>query len=533
LKENSRVANLRKEALIDLINLTAYTKTMAKKITKRVRKSLRKTPMKEKKKAAKRKAVRNKLAKKPAPKQAKKPEGLKRIKVRLIGIGGGGNSIVSEIAQNVRGASFYAANSDVRSLRRLPRKVSKFQFGKELTHGLGTGMDPEIGEAAAIKEKERIKQILKGQDFVILVACLGGGLGSGAAPVFAKISRDMGNLTYGIFTLPFDFEGEKKMEIARTSLRKVKRRVNAFSVIPNERIFQIIERTAPLNDALSAINKKLSASIQSLIEIIYEPGMINIDFADLRTVFSRRGKLTYLNSVKLGKEKEEEMINRVISSPLYPYSIGGARGILFNISGKKDLSLSQVNQISGIIAEKAHREARIIFGISNIKKGSNIKVTLLATSCRARGFLKKPKKEGVKRTRKRRAKKKKTPKKNPPAGGKKEVKAVRTAPQPAKKKIRRLADRQSAKKPRKRKPVAKRKKKRAAAKKPDKSKIEVRVKTVAQDSSPSESGAVSKEKQRVRKNALQIKKDKEKEEAEIISKEEFWEKPTFLRKKVI
>ncbi len=500
---------------------------MAKKTIKTSKKNLKKNVAKRKKPLRK-PAVKNKAAKELSKKKMK-PDELKRIKVRLIGIGGGGSSIVSEIAQSVKGASFYAANSDVRALKRLPRKISKFHFGKEFTHGLGTGMDPEIGEAAANKERERIKEILKGQDFVILVACLGGGLGSGAAPVFAKISRDMGNLTYGIFTLPFEFEGEKKMEIARTSLRKVKRRVNAFSVIPNERIFQIIERTAPLNSALSAINKKLSESIQSLIEIIYEPGMINIDFADLRTVFSRRGKLTYLSSVNLGREKEEEMISRVISSPLYPYSIGGARGILFNISGKKDLSLSQVNQISGIIAEKAHKEARIIFGISNIKKGPHIKVTLLATSCRARGFLKgKGKKAGKSLPKKKPAKKRKTPKKQ-----KEEKKAegtVRPVPRPERKK-------KSEKiKTKKRGTKKKKRRRQAAAEEAKKGKIEVKIKNISPKSAPSESEPSveeKKEKQRVRKNALQIKRDKEKEEAEIISKEELWEKPTFLRRKVI
>jgi len=170
----------------------------------------------------------------------KAEEPTKKIKIRLIGIGGGGGSIVSEIAQKVKGASFYAANSDVKALNALSKKVKKFQFGEDLTHGLGTGMNPDIGKEAAGIEKDRIKEILEGQDFIILISCLGGGLGSGATPIFAKISKRLNSLTYGIFTLPFNFEGDKKMETARKSLEKLGTELNAYSIIPNERIFQII-----------------------------------------------------------------------------------------------------------------------------------------------------------------------------------------------------------------------------------------------------------------------------------------------------
>jgi cell division protein FtsZ len=413
-----------------------------------------------------------------------KPEAIKKIKVRLIGIGGGGSSIVSEIAQRVKGASFLAANSDLKDLSRLSRKVGRFYFGEELTHGLGTGMNPDIGEEAAKNERDRIKKILEGQDLVILIACLGGGLGSGAVPVFAKISKDLGNLTYGIFTLPFKFEGEKKVEIAKKSLELLKTRLSAFSIIPNERIFQLIERTAPLNKALSAINKHLSDSLQSLIEIIYKPALINIDFADLRTIFEGRGKLTYLNSINIGKEEEEqEAIKKVINSPLYPYSISGAKGILFNISGRKDLSLMQVNQISGVISEKAHREAKIIFGVSGAKTSSKIRVTLLATGCGEGVFFKKeknaPKVKKIKKPKKR---------KNPSSGGVRKIKVRSVPPEPV------------VPKP----PVPKKKTKKK-----------------------------KKKRVKIRKNAVQIQKDMEEEEAEIVSKEKAWDTPTFLRKENI
>jgi len=153
-------------------------------------------------------------------------EKAKRTKIRVIGIGGGGGNIVSELAQNLEKATFFAANTDLKALKEVSRKVKRFSFGESLTHGLGTGMNPELGELAAQNEKEKIKKILEGQDLLIIIACLGGGIGSGAAPIFAKISRSLENLTYGIFTLPFKFEGEKKMEIAREALKKDKIKCN-------------------------------------------------------------------------------------------------------------------------------------------------------------------------------------------------------------------------------------------------------------------------------------------------------------------
>ncbi|UZE92867.1 MAG: cell division protein FtsZ [Candidatus Nealsonbacteria bacterium] len=440
----------------------------------------------------KKRVSRRKTFKKRKELKKSEPKDIKKIKVRVIGIGGGGGSIVSEIAQRVKGASFFAANTDLKALGRFSRKVKKFYFGENLTHGLGTGMNPEIGEEAAKNEKERIKKIMEGQDFVILVACLGGGLGSGAAPVFANISKNLGNLTYGIFTFPFKFEGEKKMGIAKDSLEILKTKLDALSIIPNERIFQIIERTAPLKKALSTINKSLSDSLQSLIEIIYKPGLINIDFADLRTIFKEKGTLAYLNSIEIGKEKEKEAIDKVINSPLYPYSIDGAKGVLFNISGQKDLSLAQVNQISKTIAKKVYRTAKIIFGISGTKKSSKIRISLLATGCSSKIFFRKPTKKPKKIQADKSKKRKLKPKK------KKIEEIVSEPPKPPKQPV-------SLKK----KPI-----RRLAEKKPKKKK--------------------KKEKKRVkvRRNALEVRKGIEQEEAEIISKEKVWETPTFLRKKM-
>ena len=414
-------------------------------------------------------------------------ERIKRIKIRVIGIGGGGGSIVSEIAQRVKRASFFVANTDLKALDGLSRKVSKFYFGQDLTGGLGTGMDPQIGEEAAKNERERIKKILEDQDLVILIACLGGGLGSGAGPVFARISKNLGNSTYGIFTLPFKFEGRNKMEIARNALKELKTDLNTFSIIPNERIFQIIDKSTPLKKALSAINKSLADGLQSLIEIIYKPGLINIDFADLKTIFEGRGRLAYLNSVEVGKEEQKEAIEKVINSPLYPYGIEGARAVLFNISGQKDLSLAQVNHISKTISDKVYKRAKIIFGISRPGKKSKIRVSLLATGCTQKIFSEEyPKK------------KKPKPPVSPPV-----------QPKP-----------KGRLKPKKKKPAPKKIKVKEISSKPS-------------ISSPKSSTKPKEKKEiKVRKNALQIKKDIEKEEAEIISREQFLDTPTFLRKRM-
>jgi len=399
-------------------------------------------------------------------------EKIKKIKIRVIGIGSGGGNIVSEIAQKVKRASFFIADTDLKTLEGVPRKVEKFQFGQNLTHGLGTGMNPAMAEEAAMEEKERIKKIFEGQDLVILIASLGGGVGSGASPVFAKISKNLGNLTYGIFTLPFKFESQRKMEIARNSLRKLRRGLNAFTVLPNEKIFKVINRTTPLKKALSTTNKTLSQSLQGLIEVIYKPGLINIDFADLKTVFEGKGRLTYLNSVEVEKGDEKELIEKAINPPFYPYSIEGARGVLFNISGPKELSLAKVSQISKSIFERVSKEAKIIFGISPAKKGGKIKITLLATGCSL---------------------------------GRNEISLL-----PSKKIFPR--------KPRKPRPKEKEKRKKLEEKK--------KVKPPKKEKPKME---IKKEAEIVRKNALALKNETEKEEAEMLAKEKFWETPTFLR----
>lgn len=468
---------------------------------------------KPKKKKAKKKA---KLKEKVATKKAKKiqetkilasEEPIKKTKIRVIGIGGGGGTIVSDIASRIQKASFVAANTDSQALKAIGKKVIKFHFGQNLTQGLGTGMNANLGQEAAFQEKEKIVKLLDGQDLTVFVVALGGGTGSGAAPIFAKVSRSLGNLNYGIFTLPFKFEGEKKMEIALDSLKKIKPYLNAFSVIPNERVFQVIDKNTPLRDALSAVNKILTDSLEGLIETIYEPGLINIDFADFKTILEGQGRLTYLNTVSALKNESsrQDLINKAISSPLYPYGIRGARSVLFDIAGEKDLELSEVNQISKTISDLANKEAKIIFGISQGKKyAGSVRITLLATGCTLKNFQSEDENPKLKIT--------KIIKKESAE------EAKESAPQKVGEPI-----------PKKRKKIQKNEKK---EKKTIIRKIENAVKKsveLKEDSKDFESTAEQQE--RVRKNAMQLKKEIEEEEKEIQAREQIWDTPTFLRQK--
>ena len=456
------------------------------------------------------KAIKKQKTKLPKAKlqpEAKAGDEVKRTKIRVIGIGGGGGTIISEISSKMPRASFVAANTDGQALKSVARVISRFPFGQALTRGLGTGMNPELGTTAALSDKDKIKKLLEGQDLCVLVACLGGGTGSGAVPVFAKISRSLGNITYGIFTLPFKFEGERKMEIARESLKRVKNYLNAVTIIPNERVFQIIDKNTPLRQSLSVINKNLADGLGGLIETIYEPGLINIDFADFRTILDGKGRLAYLNTVEVQKKEgsTKELITEALNSPLFPYSIKGGKGVLLNISGEKELSLSDVAQISKTISDLVNPEAKIIFGVSQSKQYSNIlKTTLMVTGCNLKIFPKLGRK-------KRRKKPKKEEMKEPV--GKKEIK-------PKKKR-----------KPRKTKVAEKPKPKKRRKIRVKKEKNEVSVLPSAKEEKPEAEREATEEK--VRKNALQIRKESEEVEKEMVEREKFWETPAFLRKKIV
>lgn len=312
------------------------------------------------------------------PKTASFPVGsLFRAKIKVVGIGGGGGSIVSEIGKSLHKASFVIADTDVRSFKKR-RGIKSFLFGQKLTHGLGTGLNTDLARTAAEQEKEKIAKLLKGQDIVIFIVSLGGGLGSGAARVFAEAAKNLGCITFGIFTIPFKFEGQNKHKVARSALKELRNIFNISITIPNERIFKIIDSNTAITEAFSIVNRNLVNSLESLIDLIYSPGVINIDFADLRTALKGDGNLAFLNIVEAaGKNRTEETIQKIMNNPLYESNNFIAEKVLFNITGGGNLSMLEVGKISREIAAR-NPKAKIIFGISkNSKYKNKIKTTLL------------------------------------------------------------------------------------------------------------------------------------------------------------
>ena len=331
--------------------------------------------------AKKKRAVKKKVVKKPRKiSQSVFPaDTLFRAKIKVVGIGGGGGSIVSEIGRSLDKATFIIADTDIRALKK-KSGIKYFWFGKEFTHGLGTGVNPEMAKEAAESEKEKITDLFKGQDIVILIASLGGGLGSGATKIFAKAAKSFGGITLGIFTLPFKFEGKNKSKIAQKALKELKSSLNVSITIPNERIFKVIDTDTSITEAFSTINKNLIESLESLIDLIYNPGLINIDFADLRSILNGNGNFAFLNTAQAsGKDRAQEIVGKILINPLHQNNNFTAENILFNISGGTNLNMLEVEKISKAIAE-LNPKAKIIFGISkNVELKNKIRTTILMT----------------------------------------------------------------------------------------------------------------------------------------------------------
>jgi len=320
-----------------------------------------------------------KLAAETPPQEEFSTRSLFRAKIKVIGLGGGGGSIVSEIGRSLAKATFVIADTDIRALRKRPG-IKYFWFGQDLTHGLGTGVNVDLAKQAAEIAKEKISNYFKDQDIIIFVASLGGGLGSGATQVFADAAREFGGITFGIFTLPFKFEGKNKQRIAFNALKELRKSLNVSLVIPNEKIFKVIDTSTPITTAFSTVNKSLIESLESLIDLIYNPGIINIDFADLRTILRGRGNSAFLNTIEeSGKNRVEKICEKVFKNPLLQSSSFEAERILFNIAGPANLSMFEVEKISSHIAN-LNPKAKIIFGISKDSKLKNrIKTTILMT----------------------------------------------------------------------------------------------------------------------------------------------------------
>jgi cell division protein FtsZ len=367
----------------------ASKKTAKKvKVVKRAKPKAKPLAVKKKKATVvKKKAVKVKISKSQHAAKESDLDLAKKIKIRVIGIGGGGGNIVAELSKRLKDFSaqkidFVAANTDNQALHSLNKNIKKFPFGQKLTRGLGTGRDVDLGERSAREDFEKIKNLFSDdRDLYIVISSLGGGTGTGSSPIFTKAGSDMGLPILGIFTMPFAFEGKKKMDDAQHALERMKENLNAYMVLPNEKIFGLAKEDISFTDSLNLLNSRLAMSLDGLLRAIYSPGLINIDWADIRTILEGKRKLAYLNVVK-GKinQNMDEFIKSIFKNPILDTQFTNADNVLFNIDGSKELSLQTLAQISQKINELSPN-AKIIFGLNqNPKMKSEIKVTILATS---------------------------------------------------------------------------------------------------------------------------------------------------------
>ena len=302
--------------------------------------------------------------------------------IKVVGIGGGGGNAISRMRDKfaVRGVDFIAINTDSQDLDccNVHRKI---YIGKNLTRGLGTGMNPELGRQAAEENRSEIAEALQGADLVFITAGLGGGTGSGASPVVAETARELGALTVSVVTKPFSFEGSQRSRIAEEAGVKLKEKSDTVITIPNDRIFSIIQKDTPLLKAFERIDDVLRYAVQGIAELIAAPGIINVDFADVRTIMESAGSAIVGIGIASGQERAMSAVDQAITSPLLETSIEGARGVLFAVSGGRDLRLNEINDIAKIINSAVDPDAKIIFGAYHDRRLSKgqIKIVLVAT----------------------------------------------------------------------------------------------------------------------------------------------------------
>ncbi len=302
-------------------------------------------------------------------------------KIKVIGLGGGGSNAVSRmIAAQFTGVEFIVANTDSQALRASPAPV-KVQLGVKLTQGLGAGSNPEVGRNAALEDPEQITRLLEGADMVFITAGLGGGTGTGAAPVVASLAKDLGILTVAVVTKPFHFEGRRRMQQAEAGLDALRGVVDTLITIPNQRLLSVVDRGTPLTDAFRVADSVLQQAVQGISDLILVPGLINLDFADVRTIMSGMGMAMMGTGVGRGEHRALDAAQKAVASPLLDdASIQGARGILINFTGGNDLSLHEVEEAARIVQEAAHDEANIIFGaVIDPGIGDEVRMTVIAT----------------------------------------------------------------------------------------------------------------------------------------------------------
>jgi len=301
-------------------------------------------------------------------------------RIKVVGVGGGGSNAVNRmIEEGLAGIEFVAVNTDAQALV-LSDAPMRVRIGDKLTRGLGAGGNPEVGQKAAEESAEELYEVLKGTDMVFIAAGIGGGTGTGAAPVIAQVAKEVGALTIGVVTRPFTFEGVKRAKSAEQGIGRLKEVVDTLIVIPNDRLLQVADKRASLQDSFKMADDVLRQGIQGISELITVPGLINLDFADVRTIMSEGGAALMAVGRATGEDRARAAAEMAISSQLLDITIDGARGILFNVTGGADLSLFEVNQAAAIIKETAHPDVNLIFGaVVDPSLGDELRVTVIAT----------------------------------------------------------------------------------------------------------------------------------------------------------
>lgn len=301
--------------------------------------------------------------------------------IKVIGVGGGGGNAVKHMIENhVEGVDFICANTDAQALSDIESRTV-LQLGGDITKGLGAGANPEIGRAAAMEDRDRIAESLRGADMVFITAGMGGGTGTGGAPVVAEVAREMGILTVAVVTRPFPFEGKKRLSIAHEGVNELQQHVDSLITIPNEKLLEVLGKNTSLLDAFREANDVLLGAVQGIADLIIRPGMINVDFADVRTVMSEMGMAMMGTGHAKGENRAREAAERAINSPLLDdIDLAGARGILVNITAGLDLSLGEFSEVGDTIEEFASEEATVVVGtVIDPDMSEELKVTVVAT----------------------------------------------------------------------------------------------------------------------------------------------------------
>jgi cell division protein FtsZ len=310
-----------------------------------------------------------------------KPRAGQAAKIKVVGVGGGGgNAISSMITEGgIEGVEFVAINTDAQALLHNKAEI-KIQIGENFSRGLGSGGDPEVGRQAAEESREQLKEEFAGSDMIFITAGEGGGTGTGAAPIAAEVAKETGALTVAVVTKPFDFEGARRKNAAEDGIARLKEKVDTLIVVPNQRILQVVDKKTPILDAFKKIDSVLYQGVKGIAELITLPGLINVDFADVRTIMQNAGTALMGMGTGSGEKRAISAIRQAISSPLLDTSIEGARGILFNVVGGSDLSMTEIDEAAALISKTVDSDADIIFGAAiDEKLVDQIKITVIAT----------------------------------------------------------------------------------------------------------------------------------------------------------